>query len=382
MFFRIKYSSSKQKLNETRLINHSLFFLILNLFTLSLGGWWALQEGSWGGWWNWDPSETFGLMVMLFYVITLHLNIIKLRNKWYRVYIYLFFCTIILLYTLIQLNFDLVSHNFGTRLHQFVNSYYTHCYILALLYLQLSTLLFKQGIYLNQSKININLLFTSVVLNILILFILLSAFLDLIINFIWVLFTTNMFNFNYVRTDLIMGLCFTFTLAYYISNTFYYIPLILIVINGWVFKLILISIIFIIKLLNFHKLSLSWLYLTVFYINQSIANWVLLKSTPYTHYINLKLNVAYTEIINLLTKNNYSSEIAWGFLKNTTSCSSLLFTHSLNTNAFAQELKSPSFDLVYSIAAIESSTSTTALLLLFLFLHFIKTFNYRPIIKF
>ena len=96
MFFRIKYSSSKQKLNETRLINHSLFFLILNLFTLSLGGWWALQEGSWGGWWNWDPSETFGLMVMLFYVITLHLNIIKLRNKWYRVYIYLFFCTIIL----------------------------------------------------------------------------------------------------------------------------------------------------------------------------------------------------------------------------------------------------------------------------------------------
>ena len=47
-------------------LNNELFAytksLLLIIIALSLGGWWALQEGSWGGWWNWDISEVFGLL--------------------------------------------------------------------------------------------------------------------------------------------------------------------------------------------------------------------------------------------------------------------------------------------------------------------------------
>jgi len=140
--------------------------------------------------------------------------------------------------------------------------------------------------------------------------------------------------------------------------------------------------IYIIKLLNFHKLTLSWLYLAVFYINQSVSSWVLFKPLLCADYYNLKLNTAYTELISLVSKGNYSYEVSWGFLKNTTSYSSLLFIHSLSTNVLTQELKSPSLDLAYSITATEPSTSTTMLLLVLILLYFIKTFNYKPIIKF
>ena len=30
-----------------------------------MGGLWAYQEGSWGGWWDWDISEVFGLFIYL-----------------------------------------------------------------------------------------------------------------------------------------------------------------------------------------------------------------------------------------------------------------------------------------------------------------------------
>lgn len=140
--------------------------------------------------------------------------------------------------------------------------------------------------------------------------------------------------------------------------------------------------VYIVKLLNFHKLTLSWLYLSVFYINQSVSSWVLFKPLLCVDYYNLKLNTVYTELISFLGGGNYDYEVSWGFLKNTTSYSSLLFIHLLSTNALTQELKSPSLELTYSITAIEPSTSTTMLLLVLILLYFIKTFNYKPIIKF
>jgi cytochrome c biogenesis factor len=34
-------------------IKLAIYFLSILLLGLILGGWWAYQEGSWGGWWNW-----------------------------------------------------------------------------------------------------------------------------------------------------------------------------------------------------------------------------------------------------------------------------------------------------------------------------------------
>jgi len=96
-------------------------FLSIN-FTLFLGSWWALQEGSWGGWWNWDPSEVFGMVIMVFTVINIHYISKGSFNNTYRYSFLVYFTLSILLYIFIQLNFNLVSHNFGIKSSQFVNT--------------------------------------------------------------------------------------------------------------------------------------------------------------------------------------------------------------------------------------------------------------------
>jgi len=92
-------------------------------FTLFLGSWWAAQEGSWGGWWNWDPSEVFGLVVMIFFTQFIHRQILKHAPHTLQLTIQAFMTVVLILYLFIQLNFDLVSHNFGTKVDQFVDSY-------------------------------------------------------------------------------------------------------------------------------------------------------------------------------------------------------------------------------------------------------------------
>ena len=96
--------------------------LTVSFIALWMGSWWALQEGTWGGWWNWDSSETFGLLVPLFILAALHsrfsilsLHFLAAKNK-VLLYVFLFS------YFFIQLNFDLTSHNFGARFFFFFNN--------------------------------------------------------------------------------------------------------------------------------------------------------------------------------------------------------------------------------------------------------------------
>ena len=94
----------------------------LNSTALIFGSWWALQEGTWGGWWNWDSSETFGLFPALIILAMNHGS----RNPvhfWRRSWMAgLGISTFLLFYSVLQLNFDLISHNFGARFFHFFNS--------------------------------------------------------------------------------------------------------------------------------------------------------------------------------------------------------------------------------------------------------------------
>jgi len=110
--------SSKVTTHYTMLTNP------LVIFTLSLGSWWALQEGSWGGWWNWDASEVFGLLVMLIYLNSSHRVHAKLFQTLNSTYLHVMWVITALMYVFIQFNFDLVSHNFGTRSDQFIDTSY------------------------------------------------------------------------------------------------------------------------------------------------------------------------------------------------------------------------------------------------------------------
>ena len=96
--------------------------LIINLSALWMGSWWALQEGTWGGWWNWDASETFGLAISLLILWATHSRssisdraILSVKSM-----LSLYFIT--LSYYFIQLNFDLTSHNFGAKFFFFFNN--------------------------------------------------------------------------------------------------------------------------------------------------------------------------------------------------------------------------------------------------------------------
>ena len=96
--------------------------IFINLLALWMGSWWALQEGTWGGWWNWDSSEVFGLYISLVILSSTHSKIQSLHDEYIRRKAKVIFITFLLSYLFIQLNFELVSHNFGSKFFFFFNN--------------------------------------------------------------------------------------------------------------------------------------------------------------------------------------------------------------------------------------------------------------------
>lgn len=127
--YKLKFVKTKWVLNTTQIL--ILYPKTLNtvcvIFTLFLGSWWALQEGSWGGWWNWDPSEVVGLYIMIIIINILHK---KPQNYiFYKYIIFILFIFLIVIYIFTQLNFNLISHNFNIKTSD-IQNYLTHYYVL------------------------------------------------------------------------------------------------------------------------------------------------------------------------------------------------------------------------------------------------------------
>lgn len=128
-----------------------LFFLIflLNLYSLFLGSWWALQEGSWGGWWNWDASETFGLFFLINSLFFIHYG---LKRNIFINFNYLFligFFFIWFNYYFIQLNFDITSHNFGIKFFFFFNN---NLFLIELIFIFLIFIYFQLNSFFSISR--------------------------------------------------------------------------------------------------------------------------------------------------------------------------------------------------------------------------------------
>ena len=128
-----KRYTSTTLLTKIKYSNNKLFSV--NLIALTLGGVWAFQEASWGGFWNWDSSETFGL---LFLLVSLYLTHVRTNiSSFYELTNVLstYFKAIVILYCFIQLNFDLVSHNFGVKFFYFFSNslFYEEVILISLL---------------------------------------------------------------------------------------------------------------------------------------------------------------------------------------------------------------------------------------------------------
>lgn len=80
----------------------------LNIIFLAvvLGSWWALQELSWGFWWNWDLIEIINLIYFIYIVLLIHNNSVffikYIRRYMYILNIYIIIFVIVVRYNLIQ----------------------------------------------------------------------------------------------------------------------------------------------------------------------------------------------------------------------------------------------------------------------------------------
>ena len=174
-------------LTVSRLKNDSLYILI----ALYMGSWWALQEGSWGGWWNWDPSEFFGVIILFFILSFFHLKLNLKCNRWLYYFGFSSLSYLFIFFLLLQLNFSIISHNFGFRSVKFINieilllcllSFCT-CYYFTyykIIHTSLFTFLKKTSAVFNFSFI---LRLILLAFNFVVLVLLTSFFLKIILNF-------------------------------------------------------------------------------------------------------------------------------------------------------------------------------------------------------
>jgi len=188
--------------------------LFSNLIALFMGSWWALQEGTWGGWWNWDPSEVFGLLVAINGLLYIHQSnsyicytksSLKLNAL---LFINLFF------YFFIQLNFDLVSHNFGSKFFFFFSN--NLFYLEALFFLSYGLLYWFGNLYHQTTQLLtltrpqlISFALNNLpnwVLFISLLSIVLLSFVPLINYFLWNYFYVNSLNLTSSYDILVLSL--------------------------------------------------------------------------------------------------------------------------------------------------------------------------------
>ena len=175
---------------------------VINVIALFLGSWWALQEGTWGGWWNWDPSEVFGLLTTLFSLLFIHQTItyldlskvvFKANTKLLLIFFFYFF---------IQLNFDIVSHNFGTKFFFFFsNNLYFLEVLLILFYATINIVVFYSKVYsqalifsLPPHSTSTNYYYLIVYAYVGVIYLLSLSFLPLLNYCLWNYFFVNSFN--------------------------------------------------------------------------------------------------------------------------------------------------------------------------------------------
>ena len=175
---------SKKNINTTIKQNTLKLGLII-LLANTLGGWWAEQELSWGGWWSWDFVELLAANYLIFLLYNIHnKNIITTRN-YYNQSI-LIFC--IIFTSIISVRFNLINsiHNFINNDPQ--NQYFYYIFIILVLCLLHTCIILKKEKYLPvlpYIKFTVTISITFIILLILFIYI-----------YIYFTFLASLLNFN------------------------------------------------------------------------------------------------------------------------------------------------------------------------------------------
>jgi hypothetical protein len=331
----------------------------INLFGLWMGSWWALQEGTWGGWWNWDSSETFGLVVSLLLLSVMHapLNIEQWNFLKLKLLIMIYF--FILSFFFIQLNFELVSHNFGAKFFFFFNNNLFFLETL-LLMLVLITLTYYLGVHskaqislfnylgLTATLLQRYLYATRFTIALLLSFWVFASYQPLVTYFAWNFAQLNILNFEvslqYVNTLLwSIGLCWLFKFRYeygliILLTTFF--------VSNWkILFLVFIPLSSLYWVLHCSIIFITSLNLLLF--DLIIYHWVMVEDYSYWLFSNsvitssekyFTLDTFATEYSDLSLLNGFSNSSLWNLSTSTNSpllnFFSLLISNDLASNMY------------------------------------------------
>lgn len=201
-----------------------LRIIYISTFMLMLGGWWAFQENTWGGWWNWDSSEVLGAFIFFNYIWVFHIFFITSHFFSIRYLYYFQIIFIFGIYCFIQLNFSISSHNFGFFQFFFNKKNFMTEMTIFCIYIQTWIIILIQSNFIKKFNLikffilfrNWNLTFLLCSLFIILILIINFSFLPLI-DFCWRLF------FNIIKNSINWDFFFYkyFSLFFIITSFFY-----------------------------------------------------------------------------------------------------------------------------------------------------------------
>lgn len=357
--------------------NVFILFKLVIAASLLLGGWWAYQEGSWGGWWNWDPSEMFGLLILFSLVLSTHASLTKSYSSSYYIKVILSYTLIY--YVFLQLNFSLLSHNFGIRQGDIIDFRVSYLLFIATgIYLIRRKLLsLNSTIYLEPRRIGVSYIYYIIPLVLYAVLYVSSA--ELWSDLIWRIFGMDLYNSSSLLSPILLvtalllitrysniALLSSISIFLTLSTNNVLVPISLYVLSiGWL------------KYLDLHKLALLYIIFIFTYSNFTSIVWGYKSTSLWVDTLVINAPLIHGDCTSMLNLYfNYFSLLMSNTLE--TKPFSLI-----NFNALTEQRYSISLDDV----AIHSSTYdfcnvlVIAIVIILLIL-FLRSINKLMIIKF
>lgn len=380
------------------------FYWLLMLISLYFGSWWAIQEGSWGGWWNWDSSEVFGLLILTFFLVLIHLYYPQITYTYVVTLCYIWSTLIFFIYTVLQMSYTLVSHNFGLSIldYGYVNtSFLFICNLLIILYVLINysvyniLLRLKLLIYYTLAyQLSLRKKFiSSYVITFLLIYIYILSFNPIINNIFWTSLNVEILNkwFSWVNPKLVL-LLFIYTL-FWVQNSFFtllylltyiphfinYIPVIVYSI-GRNIKVTLLHILLLITFITSLQLNT-----TVFVVWDYIcnSNTDYLFTTSRSPYIS-NIIVDNTYIIDTLFSLNweYVISVINSFFWFNTNLVNQLFLIDLSDETLRQVIINHTFTYSFKVYVYDIASGVTDLLVIPVFIFILNFFTFKTLIIF
>jgi len=259
-------------------------YIAIITFTLALGAWWAYQEGSWGGWWNWDPSEVFGLSIMLVILISHHLVFYQINYYRYFILIISLSFSLLLYYVFMQLNFELISHNFGLRNADNVDVRFIFSVLclLILTFIVIASLTYWES-YLTTSYFFSypTTIFIRLIYKLLVALLILFSLIILINDLVWKLLAINFVNLNLDYYQLLVALTCIFSMIVFSTNIYYVVILTLSILLSNYLPWIILYFLAVYGIDNYrkvHMLILITMFINLVLVKIDLSSWYLLSS--------------------------------------------------------------------------------------------------------